>query len=123
MPPGRAYRNIFSRDVPALLQQGVAIVDIRREAEWTLTGTVSGSHLLTFFDEDGHSRPESWVSELDRLVPPDRPLILLCRTGHRTGLICEYLIETTTRTDIYNVCDGIFGWLAGGLPVDRYPSA
>jgi len=116
----RKYRQIMSRDVPALLQQGAAIVDIRRSEEWSLTGVVSGSLLLTFFDAQGECQPEEWVAQLDQQVPLDQPLLLICRTGHRTGLICDLLIETTQRLNIYNVSDGIFGWLAEGLPVEPF---
>lgn len=118
----RKYQQIMSRDVPQQLQQGWAIVDIRRPEEWRLTGIVAGSFLLTFFDEQGGSQPEKWLEQLDQLVPLEQPLLLICRTGHRTGLICEYLIEATTRLKIYNVADGILGWLAEGLPVKQVDS-
>lgn len=116
----KKYQQILSRDVPELITQGAAIVDIRRVEEWRLTGVVAGSGLLTFFDAQGGSQPEQWLARLDELVPVDQPLVLICRTGHRTGLICEFLIEATRRVDIYNVSDGIFGWLAEGLPVEPY---
>lgn len=113
----RKYIQIKSAEVPDLLQQKTAIVDIRRPEEWQLTGIVEKSQLLTFFDEQGNSQPEEWLRQLDQLVPVDQPLLLICRTGQRTELICEYLIEVSPRADIYNVSDGIFGWLAEGLPV------
>ena len=113
----RKYIQVKSVDVPDLLNQGAAIVDIRRSEEWQLTGIVAGSELLTFFDAQGQSQPEEWLQQLNALVPDDRPLALICRTGHRTSMICEYLIEVTSRAEIYNVADGIFGWLAAGLPV------
>lgn len=115
----RTYQQIMSRDVPQLLLQGGAIVDIRRPEEWRTTGIVAGSRLLTFFDAQGGSRPQEWIRQLDQLIPQEQPLLLICRTGHRTGLICEYLIETTTRAEIYNISDGILGWLAEGLPVKQ----
>ncbi|MCW8858760.1 MAG: rhodanese-like domain-containing protein [Deltaproteobacteria bacterium] len=118
----RKYQQILSREVPEQLQQGAAIVDIRRPEEWHLTGIVAGSHLLTFYDAQGDSQPEEWLRDLDQLVPQEQPLLLICRTGHRTGLICEHLIETTSRVSIYNVSDGILGWLAEGFPVDQYMS-
>lgn len=116
------YQQVPSRDVPALLAGGAALVDVRRPEEWALTGVVAGSHLLTFFDHAGASRPEVWLRELNRLVPEDCPLLLICRTGHRTGLVAEYLVDVTTRQEIYNVSDGIFGWLATGLPVVSPPA-
>lgn len=113
----RKYKQVKGEDVPNLLKMGAAIVDIRRQEEWQLTGIVAGSELLTFFDAHGQSQPEEWLRQLNALVPGDRPLVLICRTGHRTSLICEYLVEVTSRAEIYNVSDGIFGWLRAGLPV------
>ena len=113
----KKFKQVRSIDTLELLQQGAAIIDIRRPEEWRLTGIVEGSGLLTFFDDQNNSQPEEWLQELDQLVPVDQPLLLICRTGYRTGLVCEYLIEVSSRADIYNVSDGIFGWLAAGLPV------
>ncbi len=113
----RKYKQVKAEAVPDLLKKGVAIVDVRRQEEWQLTGIVAGSELLTFFDAQGQSQPEEWLQQLNALVPDDRPLALICRTGHRTSLICEYLVEVTSRAEIYNVADGIFGWLGAGLPV------
>ena len=113
----RKYKQIRSVDVSDLILNGAAIVDIRRPEEWQLTGIVAGSELLTFFDAQGQSQPEEWLQKLNALVADNRPLVLICRTGHRTSLICEYLIEVTPRVDIYNVSDGILGWVGEGLPV------
>ena len=113
----RKYKQVKAEAVPDLLKKGVAIVDVRRQEEWQLTGIVAGSELLTFFDAQGQSQPEEWLQQLNALVPDDHPLALICRTGHRTSLICEYLVEVTSRAEIYNVADGIFGWLGAGLPV------
>ena len=113
----RKYKQVKSVEIHDLLHQGAAIVDVRRPEEWQLTGIVEGSQLLTFFDNQGNSQPGEWLKLLNQIVPVDQPLLLICRTGHRTGLICEYLIEVSSRLDIYNVSDGILGWLAEGFPV------
>jgi len=118
----RKYLQVMSRGLPPLLEQGVALVDIRRPEEWRQTGIVDGSLLLTFFDERGGSDPERWLTELAKWVPEERPLVLICRTGHRTVYVCEFLVEVTQRPLIYNVTDGIFGWLAEELPVVAPPS-
>ena len=73
----RPYKQVNSSQVPDLLAQGAAIVDVRRPEEWRQTGIVAGSHLLTFFDAQGNSRPEEWLRELNRLVPEDQPLLLI----------------------------------------------
>ena len=111
------YRQIMSRDLPERLQQGAILVDIRRQEEWQQTGIVAGSRLLTFYDAQGKSDPERWLNDLNRIAPLERPLLLICRTGQRTIDVCEFLTAVADRRQIYNVTDGIFGWLAAGLPV------
>ncbi len=117
MAEKHSYQQVMSRDLPKLLQQGCILVDIRRPEEWRMTGVVAGSHRLTFFDADGNCQLEQWLSALAGLAPKEVPLALICRTGHRTSLICEMLADSGERTELYNVTDGIFGWLAEGLPV------
>lgn len=71
------FKQVRSADTPELLQQGAAIIDIRRPEEWRLTGIVAGSHLLTFFDGQGDSQPEEWLRQLDQLVPVEQPLLFI----------------------------------------------
>jgi len=73
----RKYRQVRSADTLDLLQQGAAIIDVRRPEEWQLTGIVAGSHLLTFFDVLGNCKPEEWLRQLDQLVPVEQPLLLI----------------------------------------------
>lgn len=73
----RKYIQVKSADVPDLLNQGVAIVDVRRPEEWQLTGIVAGSHLLTFFDAKGDCQPELWLDKLKQLVSIEQPLVFI----------------------------------------------
>ena len=112
-----SYRQIMSRDIPERLRQGAILVDIRRPEEWRQTGIVAGSRLLTFYDAEGKSDPDRWLDDLKRIAPADRALLLICRSGRRTSAVCEFLSAATNRKQIYNVTDGILGWLAAGFPV------
>ena len=106
-----------------LLEQKVTIVDIRRPEEWAMTGIVAGSLLLTFYDDQGNCDLQSWLSTLQPLAPPDKPLILICRTGYRTGLIGELLLEQSSYQHLYNVTDGILGWIAKGYAVQPWTNS
>lgn len=114
--PGK-YQQINNQGLLALLQRGVALVDIRREEEWRLTGVVEGSLLLTFFAADGSSDPLSWLKQLSQMVADEQPLALICRSGYRTGLICDFLVGVNPDREIYNLTEGILSWLVAGLPV------
>jgi rhodanese-related sulfurtransferase len=111
------YRQMDNRQLRQFLQQGGALVDIRRKKEWQLTGVVEGSLLLTFFAADGSSEPMQWLGELEKQVPPEAPLALICRTGQRTTVICEFLQQVFPERELYNITAGIYGWLTEGFPV------
>lgn len=117
--PGK-ITQIDNIQLKSLLERAVAIVDVRRPEEWRMTGIVAKSHLLTFFNENGGSDPAAWLALLKPLVLPGEPLILICRTGYRTNIICELLAEMTEYQELYNVADGILGWIAGGAPVTTW---
>lgn len=119
----KKFKQMSSRELSLFLEQGGALVDIRREEEWRLTGVVAGSLLLTFFAADGSSQPTRWLEQLNREVPLEQPLAVICRTGYRTTFICDFLITSTPRQEVYNLTDGIFGWLAEDLPVSKVEGA
>jgi len=106
-----AYQNVSNEELKALLQQGVPLVDIRTPREWAETGTIPGSHKLTFFKEDGSINAD-FQSGFDALLGgKDKAVALICRTGNRTKTLAGYLSEKLGYTRIYNVTDGITSWI------------
>ena len=93
------------------------IVDIRRVEEWKLTGVIDGSHQLTFFDAAGNADPAGWLDELANIATPDADLVLVCRSGHRTGVILEFLHAQTPYRQAQHLEGGMLAWLEKGLPV------
>lgn len=111
--------NINNEELSALLKKGVAIVDIRTEPEWRQTGVIPGSHLLTLFDEKRQVvDPQGWLKKVKALVPPDKPVILICRVGNRTVPATRLLVNSGYGT-VYNVTGGIVPWIKAGLPVTK----
>jgi rhodanese-related sulfurtransferase len=113
------YQNISNQQLQELLQQGVTLIDIRTPREWAETGTVPGSHRLTFFREDGSIDP-AFFPAFDALVKaPDQAVALICRTGNRTKALADYLTEKVGYQQVYNVADGITAWIRDQHPVAR----
>jgi len=111
--------NINNEELSALLKKGVAIVDIRTEAEWRQTGVIPGSYLLTLFDEKRQVvDPQGWLKKVKALVPVERPIILICRVGNRTVPATRFLVNSGYNT-VYNVTGGIVPWIKAGLPVTK----
>lgn len=112
--------NINNQELSVLLNQGVAIVDIRTEPEWRQTGVIPGSHLLMLFDEKRNVvDPQGWLAQVKAIIPMDKPVILICRVGNRTVPATQFLVKSGY-SKVYNVTGGIVPWIKAGLPIARY---
>lgn len=53
-------------------------------------------------------------------LPLDRPLMMICRSGARSGQAAGFLLANGW-TDVTNVAGGTLAWLQADLPVRRGP--
>jgi len=114
IPP--KFKNIDNAELKNLLAKGTKIVDIRRPEEWKETGVVEGSKLLMSFDEKGNLSA-GFLPELLSYAPRGEPVILICRTGSRTGFMSNLLSRKFGYSKVLNVENGIVEWIADGNPV------
>ena len=115
-PP--VYTDIDNVELRRMLEDGVRIVDIRTPRQWTATGTIRGSERLTAFDEYG-TLVSSFLPRLRALAGPDEELILLGQRGASSKSLAGMLAEGAGYSRLYNVTEGIEGWIAEGYPVSR----
>ena len=108
--------NIDNARFKELLAQQVPVVDVRTAVEWSETGIVAGSQLLTFFAANGTYDAGSWLAQLAPIADQEAPVILICRTGRRTGIISKFMAEQVGYTTVYNVTRGISHWISAGNP-------
>ncbi len=111
------YTNIGNAELKTLLAQGTPLYDIRRPEEWRQSGVVESSRKLTFVDAAGRVNPQ-FLPRFNAEVAKDAPVILICRTGNRTNALAREL-AAQGYSKIYNVRDGISGWLGERNPVVR----
>jgi len=109
--------EIENNELKSLLQKRIPLIDIRREDEWKSTGIVENSILMTFFDKNGKANTNEWLKELNKIANKNDPVILICRTGRRTGIISKFLSEKVGYRLIYDVTDGITDWIKKGNTV------
>ncbi|EIJ33561.1 rhodanese-like domain-containing protein [Thiothrix nivea] len=109
--------NVSNAELQDLMAKGVTLVDIRLPEEWQQTGVVEGSKLLTLFEKNGSVAP-NFLADLQKMVPADKPVALICRTGNRTRAGTQMLAQAGY-TQVYNVTHGITGWIGEGKPVAR----
>ena len=112
------YTDLDNGQLETLLGQGVPVYDIRRPLEWQQTGVIEGSRLMTFVDAEGRVLPD-FLTRFTEQTATDEPVILICRTGNRTGTLARYLVEHLGYTQVYNVRRGIHDWIRDGGAVMR----
>lgn len=120
LPAYAQVRDIDNAQLQQLIEQGVAVIDIRRADEWRQTGVVPGSRLLTFFQDRAYRVYDipAWLGAVAREIPPEAPVVVICRTGNRTQAVADLLHRAGYR-QVYNVRDGIVEWLREGRAVAR----
>jgi rhodanese-related sulfurtransferase len=110
------FSNIDNQQLKELLAQGTRIIDVRRPEEWQQTGVIKGSLLMESFQKTGRLR-KGFLDEFTQSVKKDEPIILICRTGSRTGMLANGLSQRFGFTNIYNVTNGIESWIKADNPV------
>ena len=98
------------------------IVDIRREEEWLETGVIEGAETITAFSKTGQLHPEFQSKFMSLVTSLDSPVFLYCRTGNRTGIIGNALVNQVGFTQITHLETGIVGWNKDGLTTVTYSS-
>ena len=59
-------KEINNEEIAKLIKNNVPIVDIRRPSEWSDTGVIAGSNLLTFFDKKGNYDAKKWLAKFKK---------------------------------------------------------
>ena len=81
------------------------ILDVREHDEWE-AGHPPGAHHVPMMTIPGR------LAEL----PGDETIVVLCRHGHRSAQVVNYLIGQG-HTDVVNLDGGIVEWVAAGRPI------
>ena len=103
----------------SLMKQGVPLIDIRTNSEWRSTGIIKNSKLLTFFNKDGKSDVKSWMNKLREMAKKDQPIIIICRSGRRSGIVSDMLVNEENYSEVYNANSGIMAWINSGLETTK----
>ena len=104
-------KEVGNDEIIALMNNDVSIIDIRRADEWRNTGVIKQSSLITFFDKQGNHNTEEWMSQLKKIVNENDPVIIICRSGKRSGIVSKFLDEQANYTNVYNASGGMVSWV------------
>ncbi|HEU0100899.1 MAG TPA: rhodanese-like domain-containing protein [Mycobacteriales bacterium] len=86
------------------------LLDVREDDEWAAGRAPGAVHL-----------PMSELVERLAEVPADRPVAVVCRSGHRSAQVTAYLVAQGRSAR--NVDGGMAAWAQLGLPLEAAPGA
>ena len=89
------------------------LLDVRTPEEWNEGHLAGASHADYWGDE------QAFQAAMDA-IPRDRPVLVYCAGGGRSGLTAKELIKAGHR-EVYNLENGISGWITEGHPVVTGP--
>lgn len=82
----------------------VQVLDVRQPEEWA-AGRIEGATLI----------PMSDVADRLEQIARDRTVVVVCRSGRRSGKVAKYLARSGFSAD--NLDGGLDRWDAEGLPL------
>jgi rhodanese-related sulfurtransferase len=89
-----------------LIESGAQVVDVRTPDEHA-AGHIEGALHLPL---------ERFADEAPAQLDRDRPVVVYCRAGNRSGMAAEAL--QASGWDAHNVAGGLLAWAEGGLPLE-----
>jgi rhodanese-related sulfurtransferase len=107
--PGASAQSLPSEvsveEAQTMVANGAFLLDVREQSEW-VAGHVQGATLIPLGDLPNR------LSEL----PKDTPIVVMCRTGHRSAQGRDILLQAGF-TQVTSMSGGINEWIAEGNPV------
>ena len=97
--------ELSPRRAAELIGEGAQLIDVRRPYEW------EAGHLA-----DARNIEMNELSAAADSIDRDRPVILYCRRGNRSGMAADAFRGAGYHA--YHVAGGIEGWVAEGLPLE-----
>ncbi|GGN04333.1 transferase [Thermus composti] len=95
------FKEVGPLEAQGLLEEAY-VVDVREAWEY------QGGHI-----------PKAANIPLSEL-PKDRPILLVCNSGNRSGVAAEFLVQQGFSGErVYNLEGGTYAWVGAGLPVER----
>lgn len=83
------------------------LLDVREEDEFA-EGHIAGAINI----------PLSELADRYEEIPAEQTIVLVCSKGGRSHMGAEFLVDSGY-TRLYNLVDGIYGWMAAGLPLEQ----
>ena len=94
----------ISRSFEEALQKGIRLIDVREAQELALASFPADVVHLPL------SGASEWLESVQRKLPADRPVVVLCHAGVRSLHFGQWLLEQNWGLDVWNLEGGIDAW-------------
>tara|TARA_Y100001968_G_scaffold300487_1_gene311937 strand:+ start:2252 stop:2608 length:357 start_codon:yes stop_codon:yes gene_type:complete len=100
--------NISSKELNKILEDDSSkkpfIVDVREDDELAIASfSFSVLHLPL-------SKAANWSGQIEKLLPKDAPIVVVCHAGVRSLNFGSWLLERGIRKNVWNLVGGIDAW-------------
>ncbi|HEU5315449.1 MAG TPA: rhodanese-like domain-containing protein [Chloroflexota bacterium] len=102
-----AGADLAPSEAHARAQRGALLVDVREPDEWRSGHAAGARHI-----------PLGQLTRRLAELPEDRELIMVCRSGNRSGMAVGQL-RRAGYTQVRNLRGGMVAWQRAGLPIER----
>jgi len=107
------YKTIGTEEAQRMIEAGAQVIDVRRPEEWN-RGHIAQAELVPV--EAGIYNFGQALKELN--ISADKDVIFVCAAGQRSALASEIALLTGLNK-VYNLANGMNGWLQHGYPVEH----
>lgn len=106
----KGYNTVNPAGATLLInREDAVVVDVREENEFLNGHIINSVHIPMSYLNDR-------IAELDK--HKDKPLIVSCRSGQRSGQVCT-MLKKRGFENVYNLSGGIMAWQNDNLPVTK----
>ena len=113
-------KDINTAQLLELQQQGAIVIDVRTPEEWDATGVIPGAKRAMFFNQQMQPVEDQFLKEINKITNnSDKPVVLYCRSGGRSGKAANFLAEKKIVNNLYSLDGGITQWLAEGKDTEK----
>ncbi len=107
--PVQKYEVALPQEIAEPVLRGdVILLDVRGEAERHENGTIPGAHHIML----------GYLPERVAELPTEKPVVVHCRTGHRSAIAAS-ILQAHGVERVINMLGGFRDWERAGLPVER----
>jgi rhodanese-related sulfurtransferase len=106
------YSTIGTDEARNMIEAGTRVIDVRQPDEWN-RGHIAQAELIPL---DGIYLFGQALKELS--LPAEEDVIFVCASGQRSSVASEIALVTGLNK-VYNLANGMNGWLNRRYPVER----